>query len=275
MPVSAAIALLRPLNGLITFVSVLLAAWLAAGSLPTPAFLAALTAALIASFGNGHNDLIDLEVDRRAHPARVLPSGSLRPGTAKWLAWGCALAGCALTFSLPMSCKLLAVLNTVCLWAYNRRLKWWPLFGNVLIAGIAASAFLFGGFAVGRIEGLWPITLFAFLLHLGREIVKDVEDLEGDTQSGGSTLPATWGIGTCRWLVTGLLVALIVLTPLPALLGTYGRAYLAAIGVLDALLIGTFYQLWMSRSDHRHARSSRLLKVGMFVGLGAFLVARL
>ena len=275
MPVRAAIALLRPVNGLITLSSVLLAAWLAVDSLPSQAFLAAFAASLIASFGNAHNDLIDLEIDRQAHPERALPSRRLSPRAAMRLAWACALVGCALTLLLPPPCPLLAVANTFFLWGYNRWAKWWPFFGNALIAAIAASTFLFGGLAVGTVEGLIAITCFAFLLHLSREIVKDIQDLEPDAQAEGSTLPAAWGVNPSRWVATGLLVALMALAPLPALMGLYGWPYLVAIGVLDVLLIGTLYQLWIGNSADRYGRVSGLLKIGMLVGLAAFLVVRL
>ena len=185
MPIRASIELLRPINGLITAGSVLLAAWLATGQLNLPAFIAAFSATLIAGFGNGHNDIVDVEVDRLAHPNRPLPASGISGHAARRVTWACALVGCVSAMALPPSCLAIAGVNTFGLWFYNRRAKWWPFFGNALIAAIAASTFIYGGFAVGSLRGIWPITLFAFTLHLSREIIKDLEDLGPDRERGG------------------------------------------------------------------------------------------
>ncbi len=274
MPIPAAIELLRPLNGSITVGSVLLASWLATGDLTTPAYVAALSAALIVSFGNAHNDVVDIDVDRRAHPDRPLPSGRLAVSIAQKLAWGCAIAGLGLALTLSTACRVLAATIVLALWVYNRWAKGWPAIGNGAIAAIAASAFPFGGYAVGSIDNLFPITSFAFLLHFGREIVKDVEDLQADAEAGRFTLPGVWGIQLARGTATTVLIALLGTTPLPALYGIYGWPYLTVIAVLDIALVGVLYLLWVGETSYRYTRASRVLKVAMIVGLAAFLVEK-
>tara|TARA_Y100000588_G_scaffold55716_1_gene53245 strand:+ start:21511 stop:22341 length:831 start_codon:yes stop_codon:yes gene_type:complete len=273
LPIRASIELLRPINGLITAGSVLLAAWLATGQLTLPAFIAAFSATLIAGFGNGHNDIVDVEVDRLAHPNRPLPASGISVHAARRVTWACALVGCVSAMALPPSCLAIAGVNTFGLWFYNRRAKWWPFFGNALIAAIAASTFIYGGFAVGSLRGIWPITMFAFTLHLSREIIKDLEDLGPDRERGGATLPGHLGVNVALWAASALLVLLILVTPFPALWSEHvEHPYLAAIAVLDILLLTILYRIWKSPLPERFSRASRLLKWATIVGLAAFCV---
>ena len=51
---------------------------------------------------------------------------------------------------------------------------------------------------------------FAFMVNLIREIIKDMEDFEGDAVFGRRTVPIAWGMKTTRWLVIGLIVLVIL-----------------------------------------------------------------
>jgi 4-hydroxybenzoate polyprenyltransferase len=74
---------------------------------------------------------------------------------------------------------------------------------------------------------------FAFLLHLTREITKDLEDIEGDNHQGMSTLAICLGISK-----TAKLVAVLSLIPIGLLLNYMYRYF-----VLNDLHLITIYSL--------------------------------
>ena len=266
----AAIELPRPINCLITFASVLLGGWLGIHRITEPLLFAALSAALITAGGNALNDLCGITEDRINKPHRPLPSGRLSPGIARIEMGIFLLAGILLALPLPMPALAIALTAVTSLIFYNIYLKRVPLIGNLIISALGGLAFLYGGAAVKVISAPYLIASFAFLFHLGRELLKDLEDSAGDRQLSGSTVPISWGENSARILITGIFTILIIAMPLPALLGIYSSIYLSLILLLNTLLIFVLIRLWQKDTL---GYLNKLLKAGMLLGLAAFLFA--
>ncbi len=264
----AAIELPRPVNCLITFASVLLGGWLGIHRITEPLLFAALSAALITAGGNALNDLCGITEDRINKPHRPLPSGRLSPGFARIEMGIFLLAGILLALPLPMPALAIALTAVTSLIFYNIYLKRVPLIGNLIISALGGLAFLYGGAAVKVISAPYLIASFAFLFHLGRELLKDLEDSAGDRQLSGSTVPISWGENSARILITGIFTILIIAMPLPALLGIYSSIYLSLILLLNTLLIFVLIRLWQKDTL---GYLNKLLKAGMLLGLAAFL----
>ena len=62
-----------------------------------------------------------------------------------------------------------------------------------IVAFVGGVAFPYGALAAGGIGRSWIPALFAFLFHLGREMIKDIEDMAGDQIRRERTLPLAWG----------------------------------------------------------------------------------
>lgn len=270
---SAFFLLPRPLNGLITALSVGVGA-LTADQLPAwPALvLAALSAALINGAGNVFNDLIDIDVDRINRPLRPLPAGRLSPNAARMQSLLLALAGCALAFGLSPWHGLIALTVAALLAFYTIFLTNSLLWGNVLVAFIGAIAFPYGALAAGDIGRSWIPALFAFLFHLGREIVKDIEDVAGDQIRGERTLPLAWGRAQAGMLAALVYLLLVGFTWMPFFMGLYGALYALALLPVHALVGYVLWQLYCQRAVLADDRLGRLLKVGMLLGLVAIVV---
>ena len=266
----AAIELPRPVNCLITFASVLLGGWLGIHRITEPLIFAALSAALITAGGNALNDLCGITEDRINKPHRPLPSGRLSPSIARIEMGIFLLAGILLALPLPMPALAIALTAVTSLIFYNIYIKRVPLIGNLIISALGGLAFLYGGAAVKVISAPYLIASFAFLFHLGRELLKDLEDSAGDRQLSGSTVPISWGENSARILITGIFTILIIAMPLPALLGIYSSIYLSLILLLNTLLIFVLIRLWQKDTL---GYLNNLLKAGMLLGLAAFLFA--
>jgi len=258
----------RPVNCLITALSVGVGALTAGAHGSTvPVLLAALTAALVAGAGNVFNDIMDVDIDRVNRPARPLPAGRLSSRAARFEALLLALVGGGLAWGLSPAHGLLAGAVVAGLFLYSIYLKNSVLWGNVAIGLIAAAAFPYGALAAGALGRSWIPAGFAFLFHLGREIVKDIEDVEGDRARGIQTLPLRWGRSRAAWLASTIYLFLMIFTLVPWIAGLYGRAYLVLVLLVDLLALYALLRLRRLRAELADDALGRLLKAGMLLGL--------
>ncbi len=265
----AAVRLTRPLNGLITFISIYLAASISPQfTAGYKVFAASLSALFIAAGGNIINDIYDLEIDRINRPERPLAAGAVSLGSGKMLYTVVTLAGLALAWMLGSAFFLLAFSVAVLLLWYSAHLKRTVLFGNFAVSLISALTFIYGAMAVNDWQaGVIP-AVFAFFFHFGREIIKDMQDRHGDLQSGVRTLPGTYGLRVSAALVNILFLVLIVLTVLPYIFYNYSVYYLwLVVPGVDAVLLYVSLMIWKQTDPHSLGRLSGLLKIDMFVGL--------
>jgi geranylgeranylglycerol-phosphate geranylgeranyltransferase len=153
-------------------------------------------------------------------------------------------------------------------------LKDLPLVGNIYIALTMAIPFIFGNFVVSQTLSQTAIVLasLGFVAGLAREIIKSVQDMEGDIRGRGSkTLPVI--IGKKPSIYTSILLYLlfIPLTAAPFLFGLEFSVLPAILVILaDVLILAICYKI--TKDDFKFARNVSLLSflLGM---LGLWLAA--
>ena len=244
----------------------------AQGPVTDAVLLAALSAVWINSAGNAFNDLLDIDIDRINRPERPLPAGRITLRTAALFTAFCTLIGIGLSVTVSAQHTLWATSISALLALYSLFLKTSVLWGNGLVGRISAAAFLYGALACGSVGRAWIPAVFALLFHLGREIVKDVEDRSGDSLRGDGTLPLRHGTSTAVRVATGLFTLLMVFTLLPFLYGFYGKLYLICVLAVNLLIIRVLYVLSATGDAPSDGSLGRLLKVGMLAGLGAIII---
>ena len=260
--------LLRPGNALLAAAAAVVAGLIAAGGELEllVALVSALSVACCVAGGNALNDWYDRESDRENHPARPLPAGEISPTTALWLARALMLAAVALAALLNPPALVIATVAVLLLVLYEQGLKANGLSGNITIAALTGGLFLFGGVAVGDPGPVVWLAPLAALGALSRELVKDVEDLDGDRDR--RTLPARIGSRPVLWLALGvMLLGAILSLPAASLYSGQGYiAYLVLVLLADIImLLGTVMGI---RGDANLGQ--RLLKQGMALALLAF-----
>jgi geranylgeranylglycerol-phosphate geranylgeranyltransferase len=265
------VQLVRPVNVVIVFVTILVAGILAkpVGSDLVWVLVAGLSGALVAAGGNAINDYFDVDVDKINRPDRPLPRGTVTLGEAR-TAWMYASgAGLALSALLGVWNLLLGAVWVVGLYVYSRKLKGTVLTGNLAVAFMTGMAFPFGALVVGRPGlGLYP-GLFAFLANLAREILKDVEDVDGDATANVVTLPVKHGAGSGLLAATIVLGVLILFTIVPVMVGVYNYTYLLFVLIVDVGLAFVGVSLWCDATLSNLRRLSLILKACMVGGLFA------
>jgi geranylgeranylglycerol-phosphate geranylgeranyltransferase len=264
-------------SGVLTFVGAFVAgiagtdAGLVVAAAPELRAAAAVVATVLAvGAGNAINDYFDRDIDRINAPDRPIPRGAVSPRGA--LAFSLVLFGVAvgLALVLPPLAVGIAVFNLLALVAYTELFKGLPGVGNLVVAYLGGSTFLFGGAAVGGdLSTAAVLFALAALSTFAREVIKDVEDVAGDREEGLNTLPIA--VGERRALVVAA-VALglaVLASPLPFVTGTFGAAYLVLVLPADAVMCYAAYEAFSDAT----AGQSRL-KYGMFLAMASFVVGR-
>jgi geranylgeranylglycerol-phosphate geranylgeranyltransferase len=233
--------------------------------------------ALVTGLGNLINDYHDCEMDRINKPGRPLPSGRLTPEYVMRLyATGSVVTTIGMALCLPVSIAGLFVGWELLLYYYARWGKRVTFLGNLVVAGIAASAFLAGGILSGNGLGAGFPAILAFLLVMGRELIKGAEDVGGDRPAGAITVAVRYGPDRAVDLAVLTLSVCAVLSPIPWLTGYYGRLS----GVVMELLfvpgiLAASWQVLSSNERPAFHRASRILKIQMFFGIAAMALGRL
>lgn len=271
-PPLALLRLTRPGNALLSALAVWAGALASnAPILPSwPVALGMLAAVAFAAAGNVRNDLADVDVDRVAHPGRPLVTGAASPRAARTLSlvlYACSLLAALLVGLVPLA--LVAVALPL-MEAYERALKARGFPGNLAIGLLASAPFLMGALAAGRVgPAVLALALLAALATVGREILKDIEDVRAD-EGRRRTLPLRVGPRGAAGVAAGFLVAAVLLSPLPWRLETVlAWTYLPAVGLADACFLAA-----CAVGARSPARGQRLAKAGMTLALAAVLVGR-
>jgi geranylgeranylglycerol-phosphate geranylgeranyltransferase len=271
------IRLSRPLNVIIASAAIL-AVCLLAGGRAQQGFViavAVLIGALMTAGANAINDVYDIEIDRVNRPDRPIPSGGVPLRMAVWF-WGATTTlGVLLGLLLPVTSCFIVTISAVVLYVYSVYLKRTVLAGNVVVAGMIALAFVYAGSVVDNIQWSVVPALFAFLTSYAREIVKDVQDIEGDRAHGAATMPVRYGVHPSLTLISVALLALIATTIAAVMLQKFNRWFLVPIVPVDLAFAYTAFIVWKDHSSAAMKKSSSRLKACMIAGLVAIIIGSL
>ena len=269
--VSGSVGLTRPGNAFAGGTLTLIGSFVAGGLLTSPVAVGAAVGSTMmgVAAGNTINDYFDREIDAINRPNRPLPSGAVTPRWALGQSGVLFVLAIGLALTLPPLAIGIAVFNLLLLITYTQWFKGTPGVGNAVVAFLGGSTFLYGGAAVGAVETTVVLFVLAAMATLGREIIKDVEDVTGDEEMGARTLPIVMGERFALRVAAVTLGIAVLASPLPYLLGTFGLGYLIVVfpGVL-AMALGA----WSAFSNP--GRGQRLVKLGMFVAIAAFMIDR-
>lgn len=161
-----------------------------------------------------------------------------------------------------------SVFSSVILFLYSARLKRTVLWGNLTVSLATALAFIYGGIAVNRLSFAIIPAVFSFFYHLGREIIKDVEDVEGDKADKILTLPIKFGVNLALKVAAAVYILLIIITIIPYALNIFGLYYLIIVAcIVDGVVIYALFSMWTNSASKNLSRLSIILKLNMFAGL--------
>ncbi|MFD3001082.1 geranylgeranylglycerol-phosphate geranylgeranyltransferase [Pontibacter toksunensis] len=195
-----------------------------------PGFLAlTFSTVCIAAAGYIINDYYDVKIDAINKPDRLLVGRIIRRRRAMFAHLILSFVGVAVGTLLMVRVGLINLGAVLLLWGYSARLKKLLLIGNVAIALLSASMLLVVAVYNDMLnKTTLGYALFAFLISLIREIIKDIEDMKGDASFDCRTLPIVAGMRGAKYVLYPLiaifqvvLVAAILHPSTPLIFDTY------------------------------------------------------
>ena len=271
------IEILRPGNALMGAISIILVA-IIDKTLSIPIILAMIAVFFETAAGNVINDYFDYNIDLVNRPERPIPSGRISLKNGKNYAYFLFLAGTICGFLISYLTNnwipfIIVLIADVILYLYAYKLKATPLIGNLAVGFMTGFGFVFGGFTINNpdivITSIF-LGFFAFVMTTAREIVKDIEDVEGDKKDGARTLPILIGKKTPAILASILIVIDCALCPLLYTYHIFGVLYLIIIAIAVILFIYSAIIILKSQDEASAHKSSKLLKIGMLIAFLSF-----
>ncbi|WP_445717453.1 geranylgeranylglycerol-phosphate geranylgeranyltransferase [Flavobacterium sp.] len=242
----------------------------------------------IAAGGYVINNIMDQDTDEIAKPQNRVVGVSISETVAYNWYIGLTIIGVGIGFYLsnviykPTFASMFILVATL-LYVYATNLKQIPVLGNIIVAFLLSVSIviiaLFDVFPatdsenkirMGEVFGiLIDYAIFAFIINLIREIIKDLEDLDGDYQTGINTLPIAIGINKTKIIVSILTVIAVVI------LAYYVKTYLFELDYVVyyalALIIGPLLyfgvRLQTAKEKKEFHHLSLVLKLILFFGI--------
>jgi geranylgeranylglycerol-phosphate geranylgeranyltransferase len=221
------------------------------------------------------NDYFDIETDRLNKKRGPLVSGAIKPQAAMSFAIASLAISTILAYMINNLAFMIVFAFNVFAILYNWKLKDLPLLGNVFIGLTMAVPFIFGNYVVASELSQLTLILAAlgFVAGVAREIIKSVQDMEGDMKARGSkTIPVVIGKAPATYLAVALYILFIPLTALPFMenLAPAGLP-IFLVAFADGLIAAICYK--SLRGDLAFARNASL--VAFFMGMLGILIAAL
>lgn len=266
------VRLMRPINCVMGSIAIVLVGIIIKGY-ALPAHLWELVLGMLVVFfamggGNALNDYYDRDIDLINHPDRPIPSGKITPKSA--LIFGLLLFALALLLSVLINIWtfVITILAEIAMVIYEAKLKNKGFVGNVTISILVGLIFVFGGAIFNDVQRISIFALMAFSANLGREIVKDIEDVEGDINR--QTLPKKIGTRNAGFIATIFFLLAVILSPLPYLFLGFSLYYFIAVLLSDAIFIYVAIIHFKSPS-----KGQKGAKMAMIFGLLSYLIGGL
>ena len=257
-----------------------------------------LSSLLIAAAGNIINDYFDRNIDEINKPEKKIIDKLIKRRWAIVMHIVFSLTAIFIGFYIDSQTPVfwLGFSNTICvllLFGYSISLKKKLLVGNVLISLLTAWVIFVCFLCYYRtlsFEGYEPFEVqailrrfirisflyagFAFIISLIREVVKDMEDMEGDKKYGCKTIPIAWGIPASKVFVAVWLVVLIgMICIIQVYVWQLGWHWSAAYSILliIAPLVWILRKLYQAQVPKDYHQLSTVIKLVMLTGLSSMI----
>jgi 4-hydroxybenzoate polyprenyltransferase len=250
-----------------------------------------LASVLIAAAGYIINDYFDLNIDQVNKPGKVVVNVLIN---RRWVIfWHMFLSLLGLFFTvsaLPIAqywhLVLANLASIVLLWFYSTNFKKQLLIGNIVIslltAWVIGIVFLAKyPFTVSELMNAdldeihffrltVVYTCFAFVISLIREVIKDMEDMEGDRKYGCRTMPIVWGLNASKvfvavWII--VLAAALSILQLYVLPFGWWHSVLYCMLLIVAPLLLILARLFKAQTPAQFHTLSSMVKMVMLTGI--------
>lgn len=266
--------IIRPWNAIMAVIAVFLMA-IISGNFTNDVLLACAVVFIVTGAGNVVNDYFDHKIDAVNKPERPIPSGRISLRAAAIYYFILSFLGIVLAFIIDWIPGIIALLSSVLMLFYAYSLKRKFIIGNVIISFLTGLTFVFGGLVVGEILISIYLGFYAFLMTMAREIVKDMEDVEGDLIEGATTLPIVHGKRISSMLAAFFMIFASFSSPILYFIGVFTILYLFVLSFAILVFLSSALSILKNQSVKNTRKISKRLKIGMGITFLAFAVGSL
>ncbi len=260
-------------------------------------WLLVIASIFIAAAGYIINDYFDLNIDMVNKPSKLIIEKYIKRRWAIIFHLSLSIAGFVISCYVGYKIKniyipLFNLISIALLWFYSTTFKKKLLIGNVIISLLTAWVIIIlttaeytnndtgsSVIVIGRLIKLSILYAgFAFVISLIREVIKDMEDIDGDAKYHCRTMPIVWGIPvskvfTAVWLVV-LIGAIVILQFYVLQLGWWLSAGYSLIFIV-APLVWILVKLYAANIPSDYHRLSTAIKIVMFTGILSMIFFRI
>ena len=174
----------------------------------------------------------------------------------------------------------LVMITHILVYLYSLKLQHWPITGNLVVAFLSSIVLVIPYWLTGKFwelenfnlsENLNQIfVIFCFLLTIKREIVKDIEDIQGDLKTGSYTLPIAAGQKFSKVILSVLVlisIGFLIICVLESILNIQNIFFFLT---MISLLVIFLYKTYQSFEKSDFKTVSNLLKIN-FLAAGIWL----
>lgn len=280
---NAYLEIIRPGNAVMAAISVVLM-MIVGHYYGLPIILCALIVFVCTGAGNTINDVFDYKIDEINKPSRPIPSGRISLKNARNYSY--VLFAIGVIISLIVSYLVGAIWPTVIvvpaviiMYLYARNLKAMPLVGNLTVAILTGFCFVIAGTVISCATDSLKILfvsiylgLFAVFMTLAREIVKDMEDIEGDKLEGARTFPILYGKRISSIISIILIVVTTLMCPVLYIYHIFNIYYMIMMIIPIIMFLYCAYSLKLNPPEEVCAKVSKNLKIAMLISFLAFVL---
>ena len=226
-----------------------------------------LSTVILAAAGYMINDYYDVKIDYVNKPEEVIIGKGMKRRMVLFLHSALNFTGIALGYLVSPKIALINFIAAFLLWLYSNSLKRQPFIGNLVVALLTGVTIWIIGFYYQKSELLvLTYAIFAFFLNLIREIVKDIEDRQGDRKHGCRTLPIVIGFRNTKKVIfviaIGFVCAILIVT-----FKINNHLLFYYFGGLSLLFFLFMYKIYIADRKAHFTQLSVLSKLLMLTGI--------
>lgn len=265
--------------------------------------LLVLSTMLIAAGGYVINNYVDMDIDEINNPEERIVGVYIDPEKAMSLYYGITFTGvimgavCAYTID-TLNLAFIQILTAGALYYYSTTFKFQGFLGNIVVAlccglvpivaavydlielsknyvdtinNLVISGESFAKLMEQLLRYAATYAIISFMITIIREIVKDAEDVEGDTEHDVRTLAVRFGLKTAAIIASGFTILLVGFVGYIAKLLFDAENYITfiyTVALIEVPLLIVMGRLIFAYEKVHFTRVSRLLKLIMVTGIG-------
>lgn len=230
-------------------------------------YLLIFSTVILAASGYMINDYYDVKIDYVNRPQEVVVGKGMKRRMVMSLHTLMNFIGIAIGFWIHPRIGVINFFAAFLLWLYSNSLKRMPFIGNLTVAGLTGMAIWIIGYYYQTSQLLiLTYAIFAFFINLIREIIKDIEDRQGDRKHGCKTLPIVIGFRNTKKVIFGV-AGIFIVSILIVIFKLNDPPLFVYFGILGILFSVFLYRLYLADRKNHFTYLSKMAKILMLSGV--------